>query len=177
MLDRLVDALIQFIDLFKVVRIVHQYQRAVLMRRGIYVRTLKPGWHFTWPLAIDEVISENVVTDTTRTRVQHLTTADGVNVAVSMVVTWRVVNVKKLLLAVEGRETAMLDAATGSIAGHVCSVHWSDLRTQETLDTLRTDIGARARRWGIKLEDATWHDLIRCDTYALLGAQLSSPAS
>lgn len=171
MLDRLVELVVQFIDLFKFLRVVHAYQEAVLLRRGLFVRVLGPGWHLVIPGSIDEVICESVVTDTTHTPVQHLTTADGKNCAVSMVLTFRVADVRKLLLEVEGRQQAMLDAATGVIAEHVVGAKWKDLRGREVIDTIRTDIADRAARWGIELEEAKWHDLVKSETYAVMGLQ------
>jgi regulator of protease activity HflC (stomatin/prohibitin superfamily) len=174
--DKLIEYLVSWIDLFKPLRVVQAWEKAVLLRRGLYVRTLDPGWHWVIPLAIDEVIRESVVTDTTRTSAQSLTTSDGVNVAVSVVVTWRVQNVRKVLLEVQGKEQAMLDAATGVIARHVTSARWADLTSDEFMRTVQTEITARAKRWGLKVEDVSWHDLAQCTSLRLLGLP-SSPAA
>ena len=179
MFDKLVDLVVQFLDLFKPLRVVHAYQQAVLLRRGLFVRTLGPGWHLVIPLGVDEVICESVVTDTTRTGVQALTTADDVSVSVSVVVTWRVRSARKLLLQVVGKEQAMLDAATGVIARHVVGARWADLASEEFLDTITSEIAARAKKWGIVVDEVTWHDLVKAQTYRILGGPLSpsSPVS
>lgn len=169
MFDKLVDLFVQFLDLFKFLRVVHAYQRAVLLRRGLYVRTLGPGWHLVCPLGVDEVICENVVTDTTRTVAQSLTTSEGIGVAVSLIVTWRVSSVRKVLLEVQGKEQAMLDAATGVLARHVTGARWSDLTGQEFMRTVKTEIAERAHKWGIRVEDVAWSDLVQCSSVRVLG--------
>ena len=108
-----------------------------------------------------------------------MTTADDVSVSVSVVVTWRVRSVRKLLLQVVGKEQAMLDAATGVIARHVVGARWSDLASEEFLDTITSEIAARAKKWGIVVDEVTWHDLVKAQTYRILGGSLSpsSPVS
>jgi regulator of protease activity HflC (stomatin/prohibitin superfamily) len=173
--DKLVDLLVQFIDLFFFVRIVSVWEKGVVLRLGRYSRTVGPGWHLVWPFHFENLLTEHITPATTKLDAQSLTTSDGVAVEVSAVVTWRIVNVRKVLLECEGHEQVMLDSTTGVLAEHVTGVAWSDLTTEEFRRTLTTAVHARAKKWGIKILQVQLKDVTRCRSLRLFSG--SAPPS
>jgi regulator of protease activity HflC (stomatin/prohibitin superfamily) len=165
--DKLVELLVQFIDLFYFVRVIDQYMGGVVLRLGKYHRTLGPGAHMVWPLGIERVLMQHTNPSTTKLDAQSLTTADGVAVVVSAVVTWRVSNVRKVLLECDGHEQVMLDSTTGVLAEHVTGVVWSDLVTEEFRCTITSAVAQRARKWGIKVMKVQLKDVARCRSLRL----------
>ena len=62
MFDRLFDFISGIIDLFVFWVIVDEYERGVVKTLGKRRRSkpvLAPGFHFVWPLGIDEVLVDN----------------------------------------------------------------------------------------------------------------------
>lgn len=168
MLDKLVQLVTEFAYLFRFLAIVNPYERAVVLRLGQLARVLEPGWHFVWPMRIEETLYETVTPRTTNLPVQTVTTADDVQVSVAALVTWEVSDVAKLLLKSAEHSEAMLDTAAGVLAVGCMAVRWADLSSDEFARTLRTDIKKKARKWGIKVTDVQLTDLAKTRTVRLL---------
>ncbi len=167
MFDKLVDVLLSCIDLFYFVRVVDEWEGGVVLRFGRYHRTVKPGWHFIWPFLIERLITQDMFPVPSKLDAQSLTTADGVAVVVSSVVTWKAHNVRKVLLECGGHEEALLDSVTGVLAQHVTGANWADLVTEEFRRTITTAVKERARKWGIKVLDVQMRDVARCESLRL----------
>lgn len=168
MFDKLVQLVTEFTFLFRVLAIVHPYERCVVLRLGKLARVLEPGVHWLWPLRIEETLSETVTPRTTNLPVQTVTTVDDVQVSIAALVTWEVADVAKLLLEAAEHQEAMLDTATGVLASSVMAVRWADLQGDEFARTLRTDIKKKAKRWGIRVIDVQLTDLAKTQTYRVL---------
>ena len=61
MLDRLIDVLVQFIDLFRFWTVVRVYEGVVRLRLGTNPVVLAPGFHWIAPFRIDHLLVEWVV--------------------------------------------------------------------------------------------------------------------
>lgn len=168
MLDKLIQLLTEFAYLLRIVTVLHEYERGVVLRLGKFHRTLAPGWHWLIPLRVEEVLTEYVTPRTTNLPVQTLTTADNVQVSVAALVTWEVSDIRKLLLEAAEHQEAMLDTSLGVVATSVMAVRWADLSSEEFARTLRSDVKKRARRYGIKVLDVQLTDLMRTRTVRLL---------
>lgn len=169
MFDKLVDLLVQFVDLFKFVRFVYPWQRGIVLRLGNYARTVEPGWRFVAPFHIEQLMTEHVVVTTTNLPAQSLTTEDGVSVVVGAVVTWHCADVKKLLLEVEGRFEAVADTVLGVVASCVAGTTWDGLTSEAFLRRVTRLARVRAKRYGIAIDEVAFSDLARCRSLRLFG--------
>lgn len=174
MLNRLVDVLLEFLELFYFVEIVDEYQRGVVLRFGRHHRDIEPGACFYWPFRIERPMVISVVPDITRLPTQSFTLRDGVTVAVTPAITYRVHNVKTALLEVEDAETALLDATSGEIRRLLADHDWCDLLDPEACAEIENQIlkGIRreAFRWGFEVTRASFPDLVRLrGAYQLYG--------
>lgn len=163
MFNRLIDLIIDFVGLFYFTTVILDYEKAVVLRLGRYKKTLDPGFHFVMPFAIDTVLKDNVVFETTDLPAQSITTKDGKNIVASAVVGWRTRDIRKLLIDVEDAETVLTDAGRGSVRQVLCSKTWHEIQTGgDTLDEeLTKAIRTKAFRWGIEVVDVTFSDLCR----------------
>lgn len=168
--DRLVELALQFIDLFYVARVVDAWESGIVLRLGRFHRRVGPGLRWVLPLSLERLVTHPMTPDTVKLDAQSLTTADDVAVVVSAVVTWRVGDVKKLILKTNGHEQVLLDSATGVLADHVTGVTWKDLCTEEFRATITSAVQARARRWGIKVLEVQLKDVSRCPSLRLFAA-------
>lgn len=177
MFDKLVELLVQFVDLFFFVRIVDAWESGVVLRLGRYHRTVGPGPHLLWPLHVERLLCTHTNRSTTRLEAQSLTTSDGVAVVVSAVVTWRVTNARKVLLECDGHQQVMLDSSTGVLAEFVTGVSWADLVTEEFRSTITTAIAGKAKKWGIKVTQVQLCDVTRCRSLRLFSGHAPAPSA
>ena len=146
--------------------VVNQYQRAVVLRLGVFHRELAPGFHWIWPL-FEWTLDHDVVPRVHRLQPQSVNTRDGCACVVQLVLTWRVSDVRKLLLEVEDAEHAIQDAAQGVLAARIARADWSELIVPEFLDEAQKDMRKRAFRWGIEIMQVQFSDLQRCKSLRL----------
>ena len=171
----LFDILVMIVDWLVPFTVVDQWERGLVLTWGkprkVFWRrspVLKPGFHFVWPFKIERVVTEDVYDKVAMMPPQSLTTADGVGVAITPIVLYRVKNLRKVILKSGGHEEAIVDAVAGVIGENVMGVKWSDLTTEEFRATLKQSADERASHWGVEVLDVRFRDLVRTRTYRLL---------
>jgi regulator of protease activity HflC (stomatin/prohibitin superfamily) len=165
-LDRLVELLREFGEALLPFTVVHAYERALVLRFGILNRVLAPGFHWRWPLA-EHVLSHSVVPNTSNLAPQSLTTADGRSVVLSLVLTWRVCDIAKFLLEVEGADEAIADIAYGASSRYTTATTWDVLVSDAPEEQLLKAIRKRAFRWGVEAIAVQFSDLTACRSIRL----------
>jgi regulator of protease activity HflC (stomatin/prohibitin superfamily) len=169
-LDKFIELIREWIELFYIFEVIHPYERAVKLRKGLFVEVLEPGWHWYWPCKFEQIITHAVAPDPTALRVQSLTTADGVRVNVRGVLNYEVFDVKQLVLGVTDAMGGLVDSAMGTIAFHVTGAKWEDLRTPEFLRKVEIEIRRRAKKYGIDVIELQWQDLSRTSSMRIWSA-------
>lgn len=169
MIDKLIEFIRDFIGLFRFFEVVDPYQRGVQLRLGTFKRVLEPGFYFILPFGIDRVMTENVVTETMTTLPQSLTTKDGQAVVVSLVVTFRISDVKVFLLEVEGRNAVIGDIAYGATANFIMSRTWEELASCTLDKDLSKTIRAATKRYGVEIVQVQPSDFQRCRSLRIVG--------
>lgn len=164
MLTKLVDLFLQFLDAFRFLQIIKAWEVGVVLRFGRYHRTIEPGLHWVIPLWIESTTVEWSVPVVKPLVPQSLTTADGVPVVLSAVLTYRVQNARKLVCEVGGHESALQDAATGVIASYVTSEAWDGLQSEDFLKRLTAAVHRQARPWGLAVQRVAFADIAKCRT-------------
>lgn len=150
MFDSLINAIGEWIDRFFIFSIVDAYERGVRLRCGKFNEVLAPGLHWRLPL-VDRVLTDSVVQNTTSLKVQSLTTRDGVAVNVSVVVTHRIVDIKKALLRVEGVDSVLMDSCAGELSELVLRSTWDQVRHFRFARRVERRAKAIAGRFGMKI--------------------------
>jgi regulator of protease activity HflC (stomatin/prohibitin superfamily) len=103
MLDRLFDFITDILELFQFWVVIDEYERGVVKTLGKRRRknpVLDPGFHFVFPLGIDEVLVDNVVPCVDEFDEQSLTTKDGKAITLNAVVMWSISDIQKILFDV-----------------------------------------------------------------------------
>lgn len=178
MFDRffdLVSSIWQWLVPFIVVR---SYERGVLLWLGNPTRDLEPtnglwgtGLHLVAPFGIHTHVLTTVVTDMEVLDPQPLTTKDGIAITLQAALTYRVKDVRKLLLETEDRERALHDTATGLIASEVAQADWDDVRSPEFVDRVYRTVRTRGFRYGIELMEIQFPGLQKTRSLTLVQAQ------
>lgn len=162
MLDRLLDFLLSILDLFRFWVVLDAFERGIVLRFGLHVRTLGPGFHWVIPLNVERVLHDNVVTRVVSITPQSLTTRDGETVVISAVVTAYIEDIEKAILSVEGVDHALTDACFGAVGEVVSGSTWDEL-TSESFSAEVTKVCRRqAKRYGIYVERVQLGDRAKC---------------
>jgi regulator of protease activity HflC (stomatin/prohibitin superfamily) len=152
MLDRLVDTLLQFIELFKFWTVVPQYEQGVLLRLGKFVTVVEPGFRFVWPLGIDHVATEVVVMQTKSLGNLSTTTKDNKSVGFECIITYKINDIQKALLSVDRVDDAIVDACQGIVGMMVSSMTLAELmNAEQTTEKLSLACRKRGWRYGVEI--------------------------
>jgi regulator of protease activity HflC (stomatin/prohibitin superfamily) len=167
-IEKLIDLLVQFATWLLPFVIIDAFERGVVLRFGRYSRVLEPGIHWTWPLGIERVLTDNVVTRTGTTGVQSLLTKDWKTITVKAVITSKIVDIKAAILEVEGVDHALIDACNGAIGTYIAAHTWDEVASEETPNELAKVCRRNAKKYGIEIERVQLVDLTPARAIRLL---------
>lgn len=151
-IEKLLDLLIEFVDLFRFWEVINQFERGVVLQLGKFRREVGPGIQLICPFAIDKVLTDNVTFKTGRLRAQTLTTKDRKTIVVSPVVAYKIKHIKKFLLEVEGAEDALEDMTYGTVGTLVRKTRFDEMMSDEWHDTLFEQVRKEGFKFGIEVE-------------------------
>jgi regulator of protease activity HflC (stomatin/prohibitin superfamily) len=167
--DKLVDLLVQFIELFQFWQVVPAYAQAVVLRLGKFHRLTDPGFHWKWPFCIEISHQVNVVPSTMAVGPQSLTTRDGTSIVIATVVTYRISDVKTYFLEIEGASQVIEDATYGLVAQFIMGRTWDELRGDTDMDNdLSIKVRRAAKKYGVEILTVQIADFTRSRSYRLM---------
>lgn len=167
MLDRLIDFLLQFLEHLLPFKVINQTDEGVRLRLGKFRSVLKPGFHWKISFA-DEILSHSVLWTTYSVPAQSLTTKDGKDVVIKMIIKYRVVDIQIFLLEVWDAIDAISDMTQGIAFDIVKERTWDELQHEDLKNKITTKAKREAKRWGIEIETVTPSDLAKIRSIRLL---------
>jgi len=167
MLERLVEFIIDILGAFVFWAILQPYERGVLIRLGSFKRTLGPGIHWVIPFYIDNVETDNVVPTTSNLLAQSLQTRDGVAVVVSVVITYAIRDIKKVLLEVENADDVLADSTYALVGRAISNSNYDDICRPEFAESIFKEIRRAAFSWGIEVRNIGFADLAKAKSLRL----------
>jgi len=166
MLDRLVDLLVRFgMDMLPFV-IIEQWNGAVQLRYGKFIKVLSPGIHFKIPF-FDSVIECPVITQSVNLPSQTLTTLDNESIVLKSIIRYKVSNIRTYLLGVMHANDVLIDTTQGMIRDVVELTTWDDLVNVN--ETITNKVKEYVVRWGIEVEAVTITDLGIVKSFRIFG--------
>ena len=166
MLDKLVDLLVRFgMDMLPFV-IVEQWNGAVQLRYGKFIKVLYPGIHFKIPF-FDSVIECPVITQSVNLPSQTLTTFDEQSIVLKSIIRYKVSNIQTYLLSVMHANDVLIDTTQGMIRDVVELTTWDDLVNVN--ETITNKVKEYVVRWGIEVEAVTITDLGIVKSFRIFG--------
>ena len=166
MLDKLVDLLVRFgRDMLPFV-IIEQWNGAVQLRFGKFIKVLYPGIHFKIPF-FDSVIETPVITQSVNLPSQTLTTLDEQSIVLKSIIRYKVNNIQTYLLGVMHANDVLIDTTQGMIRDIVEMTTWPalvDVNTQIT-----NEVKEFVVKWGIEVEAVTITDLGLVKSFRIFG--------
>ena len=168
MFDRLIDLVVQFLHLFQFWFVTSDWQKSLVLRLGRLHRHAGPGFHWKWPLHIEVVLSASVVLETITVGPQSLTTKDDQSIVMSTVVTFRIADVQKFLLDVEGAHQVIEDSTYGINSTFIMDRTWPVLRAMDVGHELTKLIRRQAKRYGVEIENVQIADFTKSKSFRLV---------
>ena len=166
MLDRLVDLLVRFgMDMLPFV-IIEQWNGAVQLRCGKFIKVLSPGIHFKIPF-FDSVIECPVITQSVNLPSQTLTTLDEQSIVLKSIIRYKVSNIQTYLLGVMHANDVLIDTTQGMIRDVVEVTRWDDL--VDVNETITNKVKEYVVKWGIEVEAVTITDLGIVKSFRIFG--------
>lgn len=143
------------------IRMVSQWQRAILLRLGKFSGVRGPGLFFITPLVETVAYIIDLRTITTPFRAEQTMTSDTVPVDVDAVLFWRVVDPQRAALEVEKYAEAVAMAAQTALRDVIGrSTLAVILGERKNIDNnLRTVIDTRTQSWGVRVESVELRDV------------------
>jgi membrane protease subunit HflK len=166
MLDKLVDLLVSFGRELLPFVIIEQWNGAVQLRFGKYIKVLYPGIHFKMPF-FDSIIECPVITQSVNLPSQTLTTLDEQSIVLKSIIRYKVNNVRTYLLGVMHANDVLIDTTQGMIRDIVEMTTWPalvDVNTQIT-----NEVKEFVVKWGIEVEAVTITDLGLVKSFRIFG--------
>ncbi|MDD2421069.1 MAG: slipin family protein [Heliobacteriaceae bacterium] len=135
------------------VRVIGQYERAIVLRFGKFVGVLSPGLRLIIPFGIDRIIRVDIRTTAMDVSGQDIITKDNVPLAISAVVYFNVHDPEFAVLNVENYRLATSLLAQTTLRS-VCGAHMLDevLSEREKIhEMLKQQLDRSTETWGIQV--------------------------
>ena len=158
MFDKLIDLVVEFIELFQVFVFVDEFEEGVVLRRGRFNRTVKPGMRWILPLGQEDIIVVNVKPEPMYLDLQSLHTEDGYACNLQVGVIWRVVDVKLFLVENEDTKDIVGMLASGVVRDSVQGCKWTELTEVGYPNTLRAPMNRKVRKRGAEIDEVVVQD-------------------
>lgn len=167
MFDRLIDVITEWWVYIMPAIIIPNYEEAVLLRNGKFIKVLGPGFHVKLPI-LDEVISHHVVVTTLSLSAQSLYTQDKQNIVVKGVVKYKIADVKIFLLEVFDAQDALADMTQSIIKNIIITTPLEECLDSELDNLLTKKVRVEARKWGVEIQQVTLTDIAPIRSYRII---------
>jgi regulator of protease activity HflC (stomatin/prohibitin superfamily) len=141
-------------------RVIQEYERAIIFRLGRYMSIKGPGLYWLFPF-IEKQRVVDIRTITLSVERQETITKDSVTVKVDAVVWYRVINPARAIISVADYRNAVHQVALTSLR-NIIGQHVLDevLKERDTINhTLQKIVDVATEPWGIKVEMVEMKDI------------------
>jgi len=166
MFDKLVALIERFGYQLMPFVIIEEWNEAVQLRFGKFIKVLYPGIHFKIPF-FDSIVECPVITQSVNLPSQTLTTLDEQSIVLKSIIRYKVSNIRTYLLGVMHANDVLIDTTQGMIRDVVELTTWDDL--VDVNETITNKVKEYVVRWGIEVEAVTITDLGIVKSFRIFG--------
>lgn len=155
-----VAALLLLLFFISGLKVLQEYERAIVFRLGRYTRIAGPGLYWLFPV-LEWQRKVDIRTVTVAVERQETITKDSVTVKIDAVVWYRIVNPAKAIISVADYRNAVHQVALTSLR-NIIGQHVLDevLKERDTINrTLQGMVDTSTEPWGIKIEAVEMKDV------------------
>lgn len=150
--------IVEFFSAFQFFMFVDQFERHVILRKGIFHREVGPGFRWIWPTAYERDISVNVMPEPVYLDVQSLHTKDDYACNIQVGITWRVIDARKYTLDFEDTDDIITMICSGIVTDMVHSTTWKGLREPGAGNRFKGRFNRKVRKYGIEVDETVMQD-------------------
>lgn len=147
-LDKIFDFIKEIWHDFKPIVFINEYQRAVLLRAGSYIKSFNKGWYFKIPF-IDTILIDICTIDTMVTKSVHITTIDDKTITAVPVVEYEIVDIKKFMIDTNDARTNMHDIVRAAISDYLTDCTWEECKLKRTINHITRKVKEQCEPMGI----------------------------
>ncbi len=167
MWEKLFDLLIGWWDAVKLFEIIDQYEEGIILRWGRFNRIARSGKCWKWPI-MEEILTEDIRTDTLNLSTQSLTTDDGVRVSVSLVIRFHISNVERYILKVKGDDGILGDMAMGIAEQMISDSEVDYVHTAELKAEIKEELIRQSSEFGFRVTNVNFADNSKANVIRLM---------
>jgi len=156
--DRLIELVVEFIELFQVFVFINHFEEGVVLRRGKFHRVVEPGLRLVQPAGQDEVLVANVKPEPMYLDVQSLHTADDYACNIQVGIIWRVIDIKLFLIENDETDGIVSMLCAGVVTRSVNANKWTALREDRYADSLKAPMNRLVRKRGVEIDAVVVQD-------------------
>jgi regulator of protease activity HflC (stomatin/prohibitin superfamily) len=153
-------ALVCFILVPATIAINKQWQEAIVLRFGRFVRLVGPGMFFKWP-GIERFIRQDIRIQTLDVMKQELMTRDNISLHVDAVVFMKVTNTAKSLINIQDVRLSTTQYAQTTMRDVIGNVELDDLlaKRDQIAERIKTIVDKETERWGIDIQSVNLQNI------------------
>ena len=155
---RVFDFVAGFFGQFQCWMYVPQFERVVVLRKGIFHRLLEPGAHGIIPFSYEEGTPVNVMPEPIYLDVQSLHTKDDYACNVQIGFTWRIVDPRKYTLDFEDTEDIVTMLTSGVVTETIHETTWAGIRKKGFAQTLQKPFNSAIFAYGVEIDRVIMQD-------------------
>lgn len=130
----------------------NDYQEAVILRWGKYIKTLPPGLSFKFPVA-DYHMFVNVKPDTIEIEPLAITTLDGKTVSTGLMLHYIIADSKKYIIDNNDSLSNMNHIARAEMSDLLEDINWEDTKKKTTKNALQRALTPKFKDMGVTILD------------------------
>ncbi len=170
MLEKLIDLLAGAWHRLCPLEIVEAYNRGVVLRFGVYHRTIEPGLHWKWPV-LEDVVSVLACITTMPLPPQTLTTKDDKSVVVAAIVKYQIAKPEPYVTDIWDQKDVLSDVAMGAVQQAVSGATWDELVAAPPEEKILKAVRKETLRYGFDVMKVTFTDIGKIRSLRLIQAQ------
>lgn len=157
---QLIGGLVVVILIFSSLKVIKEYERAVIFTFGRFTRIGGPGIYFIIPLVESQRVLD-IRTVTMAIDPQETITRDSVTVKINAVVWYKVIDSRKAVISVEDYRRAVTQAAMTSLRNIIGQNTLDDIlrERQRINDSMEKIVDATTEPWGVRIEAIEMKDV------------------
>ena len=153
-------AVMFFIFIPATVSINKQWEEAIVLRFGKFVRLVGPGMFFKWPW-VERFIRQDMRIQTLDVMKQELMTRDNISLNIDAVVFMKVTNTPKSLINIQDVRLSTVQYAQTTMRDVIGNVELDDLLAQrdQIADRIKLIVDKETERWGIDIQSVNLQNI------------------
>jgi len=175
MVDKILNFLLNFLELALPFVVILQYEEAVLYRCGKFRKTLKGGFYLKIPF-LDSFHKDIVTVDTMKIEDVTITTLDSKTATIGAEFDVVISDIVKALNDTHEWKSNLQDISRGILSNELEDINWDEIRKKTTKNAIEKKIYKRGLEMGVTISNFNFTDKSISRAFKLFGAADKTPS-